>query len=307
MMRIYGTGTVPDITYALGATTQNTWTHSAFIINASSAVRAICGDLKYTANEGVLDPYLSYDAATRSFEIQTDNSALLAQSPFTYSVSAELAAFPGVGKVTESGLVTIKNACGSAFQPYNGVVPNIQYYYNLGMPATFTFPEEIIAPAMCRQYASYTCSVVSSPYVGTKNLCSFMQQNGAYTSEATMNQNTGVMTFATNDKSMFPPGMYVFKITASMEGNSQAVTFAFILTDPCSTAQLFVDSNPFAGHHEYVLRDPALTIPFDLATIGHSATSVNCGEPMITIVTGTGQPIDGIFTQDNVNKRFMVG
>jgi len=92
-LSIVGNAAVPDITYSLGTVTDNTWQHNDFVIYATPQVRALCGALKYSVNVGVLEPYVSYQ--NRVFEIYTDSLALVSEDAYEYTVTAELADYPG--------------------------------------------------------------------------------------------------------------------------------------------------------------------------------------------------------------------
>jgi hypothetical protein len=308
MLTVVAEGAVPDIDYQVGSQNQNTWTHSGFIINASSTVRNLCGDLSYTSNEGVLDSYVTYTGSSRTFAIFTDSSSLIEHSPYAYTVSAELAMFPGYGKATDTGLITIKNQCGNAFQPYTGEVPSIFYNYSPDAPAEFLFPTQMIAPSLCLNYATFKCQYLEGNFKGLGDPCSYIKSTGQYSTTSTFDGDIGRFSFMSSDTSMFPPGQYMFRIAAEIEGNVQAVTFYLHLIDPCPLATLSVLQNPFEGHHEYVLRDSALTFNFDKTTIGGSSSGVFCGAPKVAIVTGSGATsIDDLFTMDNVNGVFSVG
>jgi hypothetical protein len=123
---------------------------------------------------------------------------------------------------------------------------------------------------------------------------------GSFTSESTFNSQTGQFTFQSADKVNFPPGNYDYTITATIGSMSKSVTFTLSLLDPCSQATLSIGVNPFAaGSFTYVLRSQALNLPFDRNTMATSTTTVNCGTPVVSIMTSHGSTqIDNVIRVD---------
>lgn len=101
---------VPSFSYLLYSTFTPI-AHDPFTVTATPEVLALCGGLTYSLNGGGLASYMGYNSVTREIDIYAENLGLLTGSPFTYTVSAQLAFFPGYGTASSNGQVTILNPC----------------------------------------------------------------------------------------------------------------------------------------------------------------------------------------------------
>ena len=83
---------------------------------------------------------------------------------------------------------------------------------------------------------TYSCLVIA----GSPDICSI---NGATT--ATFNTDTGSYQLSTTDIEKFIPGVYSFKITATVGSTTNFINFDLKLVDPCPTVNLGLQPSPF--------------------------------------------------------------
>ena len=57
--------------------------------------------------------------------------------------------------------------------------------------------------------------------------------NGEYHSSISFNEQTGVITFFTNDEVTFPPATYTFTITMEIGGNVESRNCEIVLQNHC--------------------------------------------------------------------------
>lgn len=132
-------GALSPIEYILGGSYLVPFQHGAYTVNGPADVKDLCGPLHYTADFGDLSAYVTYDTTQRSFTINMPiNAAVSTTTPYVYSVSAELANYPGSAATTCSSQINIVDPCEN---PDDLVIPVPQNadcdYIN---PAIFTFP-----------------------------------------------------------------------------------------------------------------------------------------------------------------------
>lgn len=282
---------VPDFSYLLFSTF-TPLIHNPFTVTATPEVLALCGNLAYNINGGGLASYLSYNQNTREIDIYAENLNLLSGSPFTYTITAQLTSFNGYGTASSNGLVTILNPCESLTSfTMTGISNEVSNYDGT---VFFDTPVLTADPNVCTPQAAFTCSYdnINGPYTGALDLCNFSMTNGQYSSAASFSPTSGQLTFNSNDKDTFPPGVYEFTVTATIYGQTQQTIFTLTLNDACETAVLSIGTNPFEGSFEYVLNNGFYTITYDVDFLVTSSTSVNCGAPVLTFLTETNQAID---------------
>ena len=102
------------------------------------------------------------------------------------------------------------------------------YTYTGASPlSTFSLNPFTISPSFC--VPTYSCVVI----VGFPDICSI---SGATT--ATFNTGTGSYQLSTTDMAAYVPGVYSFKITATVGSSTNFTTFDLKLVDPCPTATI---------------------------------------------------------------------
>lgn len=220
--------------YILGATIANTWQHQTIL----SGTPAMCGPLTYTANLGALASVVTYNMATRTFMISTDNSALLANSPYTYTVTSAFLNYPGYGQKTAQGTITLIDACLEPAVFQVGIPINADSDYIT--PAIFTFPTTTVVPVICLDIAVYSCTYVSGPYQGQLDLCGLDFSNGNFQTTITFNVLTGQLIFNTDDHETFPHGEYTYTITITIGYVVRTTTVIIILHPGCGDSTLTV-------------------------------------------------------------------
>ena len=102
------------------------------------------------------------------------------------------------------------------------------YAYTGDSPlASFSLNPFTISPLFCEP--TYSCFVIA----GSPDICSI---SGATT--ATFNTGTGSYQLSTTDMAAYVPGVYSFKITATVGSSTNVTTFDLELVDPCPTATI---------------------------------------------------------------------
>lgn len=197
--------------------------------------------------------------------------------------------------------ISIANPCDNPFSLTVGSVTNVQSDYST--PAIWTFPTINVDPTVCISNAVFSCDYKNGPYStsGPLDFCSdFVDTNGDFSSSATFDETSGSLTFQTNDKGKFPPGVYEFDITVTIGAKQVIVGFTLSLTDPCPGATLTIVNNPFAlANIQYVLHESANEFVFDNNSLVSSSTSVDCGPQVLTFLTDTNAAPDSeLFTHD---------
>lgn len=148
--------TPPDFYYTIYATAPaNYWQHYSFITTVSVNAQALCGPLVYTVNGGALDAYITYTESQFKIEINSQDRTLISGSPYTYTVSTELANYPGYGVASAQGQIYLQDPCDAPFSialaPYDDFDSDYSY------PAVWNFPTTTVAPSECLSLATYTC------------------------------------------------------------------------------------------------------------------------------------------------------
>jgi len=256
------------------------------------AVLDICGDLTYTIDAGDFNVYINYDIDLRVIIIYCDDFSVLPVGSYSYTITATLVLYPNCVNCHSSGggTIVVVDPCTSA-QMSAATPTNIIYQYSGDV--VFTMPALTVTPEACSSQVIYTCSYMQGPYTGTVNMCEFSMSVEGNTCSASFDTLTGQYTFNCFSMPTFPPGTYMFTITAYIGSINTKTTFTMTLVSPCNDqTQPTIDSDPFyvASGYEYVVRSSAIVLPFDPATIGNLQGSLICGYPTIQILTGQASP-----------------
>ena len=115
----------------------------------------------------------------------------------------------------------------------------------------------------------------------------------------------------TIDKVQFPPGPFIFAISAVLGTGLPAESFLpVIFIDPCPDTLLTITQpNPLEGQeYSYYLRDADLAIEFDPNTFLERETPVSCGAATVDFFDAlTGDPLDDdIFSLDYSELPFKL-
>jgi hypothetical protein len=228
---ISGLEKVPEHTHVLH--TIDSWTHAAFTVNASPVVAALCGEVAYTASFGHLSEYGSYNPASRTFHLSgVEDVALVAGSPYTYTVTAELVAFPGSHTTLSAGKISLVDPCEMPEEFTVGVPINDGSNYV--DPAIWSFPTFHVTPAHCSESAVFTCGYIDGPVIDIDiDMCGCDHWNGNYHTEIIFDMFTGGLVFDTDDFETFPPGTYTFEITITIGISVEVKTVEIILQNTC--------------------------------------------------------------------------
>lgn len=149
--------TPPDVDYTLFFTAPNNqWTYFDFIINGSPAVKQICGDLVYTVDGGVIDNLLTHNNAQNQISIYAEYRPLVDNSPYVYTVTSELANYPGYGVASDTGLITIIDICDDPFSVTAGSQVALTFDYS--SPVTFSIPGLVVNPNVCLPEREAICT-----------------------------------------------------------------------------------------------------------------------------------------------------
>lgn len=140
-------------------------------------------------------------------------------------------------------------------------------------------------------------------------MCSFSVSNGGYSCSAVFDVTTGSYTFYCDDIATFAPGPYTFRITAAIGLRVTSVRFTMTLINNCPVVAPQILSDSLANQeYQYVLYNTALTIDYDLASIGNIADDHICGKPEIKFITASGSvSIDAIFNPEYSLNKLLVG
>lgn len=186
--------TPPNFDYTLyHAYPSNVWTHFEFTITASAQVQALCGDLVYSIDGGVIDSTLSYQPSLNQIQIYSEDRGLLGGSPYPYIVSCELANFPGYGVDQAQGFISLLDICDEPLSLSSGDVVTKSYDYD--GQVTFNYPGFAVNPAVCDSEKVASCTFISGPYTGAGNLCDIAITNGAYSTSTGYNTADGTFQF----------------------------------------------------------------------------------------------------------------
>ena len=116
------------------------------------------------------------------------------------------------------------------------------YAYTGASPfASFSLNPFTISPLFC--VPTYSCLVIA----GSSDMCSI---SGATT--ATFNTDTGSYQLSTTDIAKFVPGVYSFKITATVGSTTNFINFDLKLVDPCPTATITLKASPFVDESKFL-------------------------------------------------------
>ena len=109
------------------------------------------------------------------------------------------------------------------------------YAYTGASPlASFSLNPFTISPSFC--VPTYSCFVIA----GFPDICSI---SGATT--AIFNTGTASYQLSTTDMATYVPGVYRFKITATVGSTTNFITFDLKLVNPCPTATITLKTSPF--------------------------------------------------------------
>lgn len=147
-------------------------------------------------------------------------------------------------------------------------------------------------------------------YTHGQDICQdFTYNNNGYSTTNIFYENTGGLTFDTDDKDTFPPGTYTFIFTITIGSSQVPITVDMILHNPCEDAVLTIINDPFTnGPFNYVLGDTETIIQFNMLTMVSSDTDVHCGIEKISffmMVNGNPTALDSsIFNVDSTTPEF---
>lgn len=240
---------------------------------------------------------------------------MIANSPYVYEVVGYLTQYPAVSSNAQS-TITLLDPCDSPFSLTVGGENDIQSDYS-GI-VTFTFPTITVVPSVCLPERVFSCEVQSTPAAFNSanfDLCANgSYSNNGYNTVTNFNTNTGAYQFNSNDKANFPPGKYVFKITVTIGDKSVEVIFDMDLINPCSTATITINQNPFNSVTPFIYEigsASSLDITYNQATLVSTTTTVDCGPIVINFYQQNGAPYDTtVFSEDRVNpsaSKFITG
>ena len=89
---------------------------------------------------------------------------------------------------------------------------------------------------------------------------------------------TGDYVFSSIQVSTYPPGVYTFTITGTLNNLSDATTLTVTFVDPCPNAVLTINKPADFIDTDYILRDPPFTIHWDSRIIAIASTDpLKCG------------------------------
>ena len=109
------------------------------------------------------------------------------------------------------------------------------YAYTGASPlASFSLNPFTISPSFC--VPTYSCVLIA----GFPDICSI---SGATT--AIFNTGTASYQLSTTDMATYVPGVYRFKITATVGSTTNFITFDLKLVNPCPTATITLKTSPF--------------------------------------------------------------
>jgi hypothetical protein len=204
----------------------NTWFHTAFTINASPSVLAICGtlDCQASSTDVWLNGALQYDPALLRFNLYDEDRAQAVTTPYPYTLTCDLADYDGVQVVSASGKITIFDPCDSPFD-LSAVGTGLSETYDYVGSVSLLDTLFTVDPSVCASEATFECDYAGGPYTGRLNMCDFTSENTAkgLLSSATFNPVDGEWIFQSNDKESFPPGAYTFDVTVTIGDKSVVV------------------------------------------------------------------------------------
>lgn len=219
-----------------------------------------------------------------------------------YKITGYLMDYPDcvTCSATAEAAITISNPCSDITLTHDAPQGASAQYDQDG---TWAFPSIQTLPMnMCVEQAVYTCEYISGPVTADIDLCDFHIGN----SYGIFDPFTGEFDFHFDpaDLATFPPGEYVFDITASVGGETVTVPASVTIESPCTPNSIEILNDPFkaAAPFYYKISTPALSIPFDLATIGY----VHCGVPAIEFIPQLNINI-AIFDFDYENQVLRIG
>jgi hypothetical protein len=259
--------------------------------------------------ESELNVYITFDVSTHTIVIYSEEMDLLVSGSFSYTISVHIAAYPECACTdccaSSSALIVIGNPCTDCVMS-SGVPESIAIPY--GQSGEFNYPALSVSPAGCAELVTYTCEYLNGPYEGQMNMCSFALNHQGHTCSAVFDTTTGQYTFTCTDMATFRPGQYTFRITAHIGAKSTSVRFTMSLIDTCPTVAPEIFNSPFAGTYQYVLRDEATKIGYDLSSVGSITADLICGQPSIQFITSMGSvTLNDVFKPDYVNSVLSIG
>lgn len=226
---------------------------------------------------------------------------------FSYTITAYLSLYPDCEAcmVSSTGVIVLLNPCITCGLS-SGIPVNIFVSYT--MTITFSYPNLVVTPSPCEPQVIYTCTYFSGPYNGPIDMCEFEIHTQGQTCEASFDVLTGDYLFNCYDSDTFPPGIYIFIVTATVGDTSYDITFTLTLVDDCpENSNPSIINDPFlVGPYIYVLQSEVLRLEYDLNIIG--GTIPGCGTSAIQFITVNGSTdLPDIFTPDYQNQVLLVG
>jgi len=165
----------------------------------------------------------------------------------------------------------------------------LDYAYTGAAPfASFSLNPFTISPTFC--VPTYSCLVI----VGTPDICSITGS-----SAASFSTLTGKYQLSTTDIATYVPGVYTFKITASVGSKTNFITFDLKLVDPCPTATITLKSSPFVDESK-ILGAAETTQAWNLSSMYAINTLVNCGsfDLQFYLIDGFKTPLNTAIFED---------
>jgi hypothetical protein len=295
---------LPQIYYVLYQ--ESEWTHNPYIINAVPSIIDMCGGLTYTIDAGDFSVYIEYNVELNIIVIFCDDFSVLPVGSFDYTITASLSIYVEVNVFT-TGTIICVDPCTSAVL-YAATPSNIIYHYD--GEVIFSFPTLTVNPVACSSQVLYTCTYMQGPYTGTVNMCGFEMSIGGDTCYAQFNVQTGQYTFNCFNMAVFPPGTYQFTITAYIGAVQTSIVFTMTLVSPCNNDVTPVITNDplyLVQGYDYTIRDTAIELTWDPATIGNLVPDPICGDPTIQIINNAGSAnLAAVFQPNYVANKLTI-
>ena len=286
-----------------------TFTHDPFLIVTTPIPNhGLCGPLTYTATfEGATidtttKPPMAYDTATRTFDIYSEDFALLGDRTFT--VAAYLTEYPTSTKSPTpdaSSTIEIINPCLDPFSLTSTpqTDPADYIYKSTARPTvSVVLDQYIVDPDASVCPITYSCEVTGP----RTDICSITDGDTV----ATFDSITGDYTFTSYDMANYPPGAYTFTITGTVGAKSVTATFVMTLVDPCPNVALTINKPATFVDGNFILRDPREERSWDIDAILSRDTPVDCGPVSVDFfdLNTNLTPTTDVFDDDRIAFSF---
>ena len=180
---------------------------------------------------------MSYDGATNTFSIYSEDYALLGVREIT--VEAHLTDYSSI--MTAVPLTTQITVIDPCLDPFTFLAPlqsaPAPYYYTAGSPElVFETVSFDITPTHCGAYTTYACGITAG---ARTDLCSIVEPNAVGgNSVGAFDSITGRFSFNSIDMIGFVPGTYTLEVTGTSGLKTDSFTVDLVLIDPCPTVDL---------------------------------------------------------------------